>query len=71
MKKLITTLMAGALALSLGGLALAAEEKAQQPTGDPQQREQEYQAALKKCDSLPQADRPKCIEAAKKKFGQM
>jgi len=69
MKKLITPLMA-ALVLSLGGFAFAAEETQQQQGGDPQ-REQEYQAALKKCDTLPQAERPKCIEAAKKKFGQM
>jgi hypothetical protein len=66
MKKLLTTLGAGVLALSLGGFAFAAEQ-----SGEPQQREQEYQAALKKCESLPQAEQQKCVDAAKKKFGQM
>ena len=40
-------------------------------SNDPAQREQEYIAALKKCDPLTGADKQKCIEAAKKKFGQM
>lgn len=66
MKKLITTFAAGALALSLGGFAFAADEPA--PAGDAQQQ---YQAALKKCESLPQTEQQKCIDAAKKKFGQM
>ena len=67
MKKLMTTLMAGAFAASLGGFAFAADEQ----TGDSQQREQEYLAALKKCDSLPAAEKAKCIETAKKRYGQM
>lgn len=69
MKMLSTILGAGALALSLSGLAFAAED--QQQSGDPQQREQQYQAALKKCESLPATEQQKCIDAAKKKFGQM
>jgi Spy/CpxP family protein refolding chaperone len=68
MKKLSTILGAGALALSLSGFAFAAD---QQQSGDPQQREQQYQAALKKCESLPATEQQKCIDAAKKKFGQM
>jgi hypothetical protein len=66
MKKLTTILGAGALAFTLGGFAFAADEPA--PAGDAQQQ---YQAALKKCESLPQTEQQKCIDAAKKKFGQM
>ena len=65
MKKLSTILGAGALAFSLGGFAFAADE----PAGDAQQ--QQYQAALKRCESLPQTEQQKCIDAAKKRFGQM
>lgn len=68
MKKLMTTLMAGAFAVSLGGFAFAADE---QPGDSQQQREQEYLAALKKCDSLPAAEKAKCVETAKKRYGQM
>ena len=71
MKTLSTILGAGALALSLSGFAFAADEPQQQQSGDPQQREQQYQAALKKCESLPATEQQKCIDAAKKKFGQM
>jgi hypothetical protein len=66
MKTLSTMLGACALALTLGSFAFAADEPA--PTGDAQQQ---YQAALKKCESLPATDQQKCIDAAKKKFGQM
>jgi len=68
MKKLFAMLNAGALALSLSGIAFAADDT---KSNDPAQREQEYIAALKKCDPLTGADKQKCIEAAKKKFGQM
>jgi hypothetical protein len=68
MKTFSTIVGAGALALCLNGFAFAAE---QQQSGDPQQRTQEYQAALKKCESLPAAEQQKCIDAAKKKHGQM
>ena len=53
---------------SLSGIAFAADDT---KSNDPAQREQEYIAALKKCDPLTGADKQKCIEAAKKKFGQM
>jgi hypothetical protein len=68
MKKLFAMLNAGALALSLSGIAFAADDT---QSNDPAQREQEYIAALKKCDPLTGADKQKCIDAAKKKFGQM
>jgi len=68
MKKLFAMLNAGALALSLCGIAFAADDT---QSKDPAQREQDYIAALKKCDPLTGADKQKCIDAAKKKFGQM
>jgi len=72
MNTLSSTLTAVAFALSLSGLAFAADEQpAGQPSADPAQREQEYQAALKKCDPLAAAEKQKCIDAAKKKYGQM
>lgn len=37
--------------------------------GDDGQRERDYQAELKKCDSA--TDKAKCQDAAKKKFNQM
>jgi hypothetical protein len=84
MSKLLTLLTAGALALTLSGFAVAAEKaydsqksQATQPA-DPaaggatvSQSEQEYLAALKKCDSLTSADKAACVDAARKKYGQM
>jgi hypothetical protein len=67
MKKLSTIVGASVLALSLGGFAYAADQQ----SGGDQQREQEYQAALKKCESMPQTEQQKCIDAAKKKYGEM
>ncbi len=73
MKLFTTTLLsffAAALIGGIGGGALAADEPAGQPT-DPAQKEQELAAALKKCDPLTGAEKQKCVDAAKKKFGQM
>ena len=94
MSKLLNFLMAGALALTLGGFAVAqnqptdpaqsgatntppamseegsagkkAEGAATAPQGD-----QELLAALKKCESLADVDKSKCVDAAKKKHGEM
>lgn len=80
MNTLTSTIAAVALALSLSGFAFAADEppaggqpSAQQGQGggDATQREQEYLAALKKCDPLAGAEKQKCVDAAKKKYGQM
>lgn len=81
MSKLLTMLGAAALAFSIGGIAAAADntnQQSQQPQaqqgqpGSAEQREQEYLAALKKCDSIAgTGEKQKCIEAAKKKHGQM
>lgn len=69
--KTIKTLLASLFLTSLlGGAAFAADEPAT-PAADPAQREQELAAALKKCDGLAAAEKQKCVEAAKKKFGQM
>jgi hypothetical protein len=84
MNKLLTMLTAAALALTLSGFAAAADKdpnaqqpQAQQPA-DPaaggstaSQRDQEYLAALKKCEPLTGAEKTKCVDVAKKKFGQM
>ena len=84
MTQLFALLSAGALALTLSGVAAAAENdqnsqqpRAQQPN-DPaaggataSQRDQEYLAALKKCEPLTGADKTKCVDTAKKKYGQM
>ena len=70
MKKLTTILGAGALAFTLGGFAFSADEPA--PAGDTKQQQyKDYQAALKKCELLPPTEQQKCIDAARKKFGQM
>ena len=69
--KLIKTLLISLFATAfIGGMALAADEPAGQAT-DPAQKEQELAAALKKCDALTGAEKQKCVDAAKKKFGQM
>jgi len=84
MSKLIGALSAGALVFALSGFAVAADEpqpgaqsqpKAEQSqpgqSGDSAKREQEYMAALKRCESLSASDKQKCVEAAKKKYGEM
>ena len=85
MSKVINLLSAAVLALTLSEIATAADSDqknskqpgAQQPD-DPAaggatvtQHEQEYLAALKKCEEMTGTDKSTCIEAAKKKSGQM
>ena len=114
MSKLLNFLMAGALALTLGGFAVAQNQPTdpaqsgatntppamseegsagKQAEGDatnaPQAKSEEetagkqaesdaaaapseeYTAALKKCDPLTGTDKSKCVDAAKKKHGQI
>ena len=84
MAKLIKGLSAAVLALTLSGIANAAENdrNSQQPgvqqPDDPaaggatvSQREQEYLATLKKCEQMAGTDKSKCFDTAKKKYGQM
>lgn len=54
------------------------QPQAQEPIDDPaaggataSQRDQEYLASLKKCEPLTGTERSKCIEAARKKHGQL
>jgi len=63
------------------GASPATDSNSQQPAksaGDPaaggatvSKQEQEYLAALKKCEPLTGADKAKCIDVAKKKYSQM
>ena len=84
MGKLIKGLSAAVLALTLSGIATAADndQNSQQPgvqqPDDPaaggatvSQREREYLAALKKCEQMAGTGKSKCIDTAKKKYGQM
>jgi sugar phosphate permease len=84
MSKLIGMIIAGALAFAVSGFAYAADEpqpatqgqpraEQSQPaqSGDTAKREQEYLTALKRCEPLSGADKQKCIDAAKKKYGEM
>ncbi len=84
MNKLLTLMSAGAVALALSGFAAAADKdpnapqpRAQQPADAPMdgattsQRDKEYLAALKKCEPQVGTDKTKCVEAARRKYGQM
>jgi len=84
MSKLLTMLTAGVLALTLSGFAAAAEKAYDSQTSEATQpadpaaggatasrSEQEYLAALKKCEPLTGNDKTRCVDAAKKKYGQM
>jgi hypothetical protein len=74
MTKLTSILAAAALALSLSGLAFAADDKTQDQTGKPQdqtKQDQEYLAALKKCENMQDAAKQKCIDQAKHKYNRM
>ena len=84
MSKLLTLLAAAALALTSSGFAAAADkdQNTEQPqarqTADPaaggatvSDLEQKYLVALKKCEPLADTDKTKCVDAAKKKYGQM
>ena len=85
MSNLINFVSAAVLALTLSGIATAAEgdqKNSQQPGAqqpvDPaaggatvSQPEREYLTALKKCEEMAGADKSACIDTAKKKHGQM
>ena len=85
MIKVNNLLSAAVLALTLSGIAIAADgdqknspqSEARQPD-DPASggatvspREQEYLVALKKCEEMAGTDKSTCIDTAKKKYGQM
>jgi len=86
MSKTIVVVMAAVLALTLSEAAAPADqdkESPQQPRVAPEatdpsaggatasEREWEYLTALQKCELLVDDERNKCVEAARKKFGQM
>jgi len=83
MTKLMSILAAGALALSVGGMTFAADEKTRDQTNTPRtqdqtgapadqtKQDQEYLVALKKCDGLQDAAKQKCIDQAKQKYNRM
>ena len=83
MSKILIIAMAGVLALTLSEGA-AANDKDQnsqtqtRQTADPaaggataSEREWEYLTALQKCELLVEAEKSKCVNAARKKYGQM
>jgi len=84
MMKVFIVLTTGILALTLGEVAVAddtdqnSQRKQAVPVGDPAaggatatQREWDYLTALQKCELLVDAEKAKCVDAAKKKYGQM
>lgn len=83
MRQLISIFSASVLALSLSGIACAADEKAQdrsdhpiiQDQGSPptalSKQDQEYLAALKQCEFMQDAEKQKCIEQLKRKYNWM
>jgi len=83
MNKLLSLLAAGTLAFAASGLAIAADEppatgdqtgqsQTETTPGNADQKAAEYLAALKKCEGINNAgDRQKCVDTAKKKYGQM
>jgi hypothetical protein len=83
MTKLTSIFAVSALALSLSGVAFAADEKTQDqpaypktqdqgaPPADLSKQDQEYLVALKKCEDMQDAAKQKCIEQAKEKYNRM
>lgn len=81
--KSISILAVSALALSVSGMAFAADEKTQDqsdaqkmqdqgaPPADLPKKDQEYFVALKKCDDMQGAEKQECIEQAKRKYNRM
>ena len=65
--------------LSCGAVTAADNPQSPQPQAtDPaaggattSKREQEYLSALKKCEPMAGAEKSRCIDAAKKRYGQM
>ena len=83
MRQLISIFATSVLALSLSGIACAGDEKARDQPGDPtmqhqgsfpaelSKQDQEYLAALKKCEGIQDAAKQKCIEELKRKYNWM
>jgi hypothetical protein len=84
MFKLLIILMAGVLALTLSEVAAAVDKDRNGPQQrirqvvDPaaggataSETEWEYLTALQKCESLAGPDKTNCIDATKRKYGQL
>ena len=82
MSKVLIVLMAAVFALTLSEVVTADDQNSKhaQPrhVTDPtaggakaSEREWEYLVALQKCELLVDAERTKCVDAARKKYGQM
>ena len=79
MKTLRSMFLAGFLGAALSGIAFAADTAQPAGTQDPapaatdqgKADNEAYLAALKKCESMSAGEKTKCVDAAKKKFGQM
>jgi len=83
MVKLISIFGASVLALSLSGIVCAGDEKARDQTGDPttqdqgsppaelSKQDQEYLAALKKCEGMQDAAKQECIAQLQRKYNWM
>ena len=80
---LISILAATVLTLSLSGVVSAGDEKARDEPGAPtmqdqgsppaelSKQDQEYLAALKKCEGMQDAAKQTCIEQLKRKYNWM
>lgn len=79
MSRLVSMISAALMVFSLHGIASAADTEqpdrqdpaAQDVQGQGTQDSEAFMAALKKCESLGAEQKAKCIDAARRKFGQM
>jgi hypothetical protein len=84
MRKVLIVLTAAVLALTLSEVVAAADtdqnrqQMRTQQVGDPaaggataSPREWQYLTALQKCELLVDAEKAKCVDAARKRYGQM
>ncbi|HVY07021.1 MAG TPA: hypothetical protein VHB46_13685 [Burkholderiales bacterium] len=71
MFKPIILSLAGPLALSLCAFAAAADKEPAAGSASASKREHEYLSTLKRCEALGAAEKAACIDAAKKKYGQI
>ena len=84
MKKVFFVSLVAVLASALGEIATADDTDRNSPQlqsvqlGDPaaggaiaSEREWEYLAALQKCEVLVDAEKTKCVDAVREKYGQM
>ena len=61
MSGLLKTILTAALGLSISAPLYAADSPTNAPSNQTTPRDDNYKAAMKKCDSLPQTEQAKCI----------